>query len=276
MDGQSKKDSLGNRMKLYENVNRTYLTPRTHTIIRVDGKAFHTFTRDLKRPYDVDFMADMDNTAKYLCENISGAKLAYVQSDEISVLVTDFDTLDTMTWFGGNVQKICSISASLATAKFNKLRMDRQLNEILRAEKINQADLCSMFPHILGTLAMFDSRCFSIPELTEVHNYFVWRQQDATRNSIQMLGQKHFSHSELQGVSCNDLQEKLWSERGINWNDEMVGFKRGRVIVKAQETITDPNGEPAYRTKWQIEDPPIFTQDQEFVTNQIHIPWKQL
>ncbi len=285
MAGQFEKDSLGNRMKsAYEKRAQSYLPRRTNTILRLDGKAFHSYTKGLKRPYDLDFMSDMDQTAKYLCENVVGCRLAYVQSDEISLLLTDYQEIGTEAWFDGNIQKMCSISASLATAKFNQVRLKRRLcpcgdNEGMPYH-INNRD----FDY---NLAQFDARVYTIPELIEVHNYFVWRQQDATKNSIQMAAQSMFPHSQLQNLNCNQLQEKMWVEKVINWNDYPASFKRGRVIVKTQEVVTHDkswNGttftgdapETSYRTKWSIQDPPIFTQDKDFVSNQVLKVWKQL
>ena len=123
---QKSKDDLGTRMKeFYENRYRIFLPRRTNVLIRIDGKAFHTYTRGLNKPYDDGLMEDMNETTKYLCENIQGAKMGYVQSDEISILITDYDDISTSAWFDNNIQKMCSIAASLATAKFNQLRMAR-------------------------------------------------------------------------------------------------------------------------------------------------------
>ena len=116
------KDDLGNRMKDYEQRTRIKLPRRTNTIIRMDGKAFHTYTKGLDRPFDENLMYDMNATTQFLCENIQGAKIGYVQSDEISILLTDFDKLTTDAWFDYNVQKMVSVSASLATGKFNERR----------------------------------------------------------------------------------------------------------------------------------------------------------
>jgi tRNA(His) 5'-end guanylyltransferase len=266
-----KNDSLGDRIKNnYEGRSQTYLPRRTYTIIRIDGKAFHSYTKSCKRPYDLELIEDMDNTAKYLCENIQGCKLAYVQSDEISLVLTDFDNINTDAWFDGNVQKITSISASLATAKFNQLRSIRNFEIIDHKE--------SNFQKIL---AHFDSRCFVIPDVVEVYNYFLWRQQDATRNSIQMTGQAHFSHVELQNKSCNDIQEMLWTNKNINWNDMPVGFKRGRCVVKEYYeapkvyamlmTPTEEEfGSYEIRSKWTIVEPPVFNQDPNWILNHVN------
>lgn len=234
----NKKDSLGDRMKeFYENRTRTFLPRRTYTIIRIDGKAFHTYTRGLTRPFDWDLVNDMDETAKYLCENIQGAKFAFVQSDEISILLTDFNELNTSAWFDGNIQKMTSISASLATAKFNELRPNK--------------------------LALFDSRVFTIPTAIEVENYMIWRQQDTVRNSISSVAQSLYSHRELNGKNTNQMQEMCFN-KGVNWNDFDPKLKRGRLIVK--EAYEKNN---STRTRWVSVAPPIFTQEREIFNDLI-------
>lgn len=228
------KDSLGDRMKsYYEDRTRFLLSRRTYTIIRIDGKAFHSYTRGLDRPFDKKLISDMDDTACYVCANIQGAKMAFVQSDEISILLTDFDNLDTSAWFDGNIQKIVSVSASLATAKFNDLRP--------------------------GKLACFDSRVFTIPFREEVENYFIWRQQDATHNSISSSAQALFSHKELNGKSTDEMQAMLL-QRGINWNDLPIEWKRGRVIKKEYF-----EREGALRSQWASNGCPIFTKDRSYL-----------
>lgn len=222
--------SLGDRMKGYENVTRTYLPRRTPMIIRIDGKAFHTWTKGLITPFDSDLKEMMCETAAFLCENISGAKMAFWQSDEISILVTDYDNLETEAWFNKNVQKTVSVSASMATAVFNKAAIEHLMNK---------------------PLAFFDSRVFTLSK-EEVANYFIWRQEDATRNSIQTLAREHFSHKECHKKSCNKLQDKLLTEKDVNWNDLKVWEKRGAVIVKVA-------------AGWVTIDPPIFTQDRNFI-----------
>ena len=161
------KDSLWDRMKTYyEDVYRYKLTRRTNTIIRLDGKAFHTYTKWLEKPYDKQLMSDMNAVTLYLCENIQGCKMWYTQSDEISLWLTDYDELDTCAWYDGNIQKMVSVAASMATAKFNELRPWK--------------------------LAMFDARVFQLPTLDEVINYFICRQQDSERNSLSLLSQYYY------------------------------------------------------------------------------------
>ena len=242
-------DSLGDRMKeQYENRTRVYLPRRTYTILRVDGRAFHSYTRGMERPFDLAFMGRMDDTARKMCLEISGACFAFVQSDEISILLTDFATNQTQAWFDGNIQKMVSISAALATS-------------------------------IFGDGVQFDSRVFTIPDPVEVANYFVWRQQDATRNSIQMAAYAQFSHKSLHGRDVNQMQERLWQEKQINWNDYPDGCKRGRCAVrratfepvtythkKTGETCTTPAVE---RHEWIVEAPPVFTQSREWLAGMI-------
>lgn len=233
-----KKDSLGDRMKdFYENRTRILLPRRTYTIIRIDGKAFHTYTKDLKRPFDNKFINDMDETACYICKNIQGSKFAFVQSDEISILLTDFDKLTTNAWFDGNIQKMVSISSSLATAKFNKLRPNK--------------------------IALFDSRVFTIPNDIEVENYFIWRQQDTTRNSISSVAQSLFSHKELNNKNSDEMQEMCF-QKGVNWNNFDGKLKKGRLIVKQNY---EKDG--VVRTKWISIEPPIFTKDRNILKDLI-------
>lgn len=213
-----KKDSLGDRMKTYEGVTRNHLTRRTPVIIRVDGKAFHSFTKGFQRPFDMVLMESMWETTKYLCENIQGCKLGYVQSDEISLLLTDYDDIGTQAWFENNILKMTSISASMATLAFNNSFNVNQLKYISDNDVNDLTVKQSMkYGSRIGT-ALFDSRVFNIPK-EEVCNYFIWRQQDATRNAIQMVGQSNFGHKKLQNKNCNQIQEMLFQEKGINFND---------------------------------------------------------
>lgn len=259
----NKKDSLGDRMKEnYENRSKTYLVRRMPVIIRLDGKAFHTFTKGLKKPYDEIFHNTMNATMKYLCENIQGCKLGYTQSDEITLLLTDYDTFDTNAWFDYNVQKICSVSASMATMAFNKYLRDfsrdtlRRINNTFTCTK-EEDEYATVLEKAIDKCAMFDSRCFNIPK-EEVTNCFIWRQQDATRNAIQMLGQCNFSHKELHGKSCSNIQDMLMLQKGINFNDMPTEFKRGVCCRK------DIDG------KWVLDkEIPIFTQDRDYVERNI-------
>jgi tRNA(His) guanylyltransferase len=248
------KQSLGDRMKLYESINKKFLIPNIPVIIRLDGKAFHSFTKRMNKPFDEVLIRTMDETAKYLCENIMGCKIAYVQSDEITLLLTDFDSIETQMWFNGNIQKIVSVSASMATMAFNKI-----LNFYVSKEK-DETDKTTIYDKAVKTGAMFDSRVFQLP-VYEVINNFIWRQQDATRNSIQLVGQSKFSHKELHKKSCNDIQDMLIKQKNINWNDFPTNQKRGRCVRKEKHMNND-----AERCRWIVDNEiPIFTNDREYI-----------
>lgn len=279
----NKKDSLGDRMKRYENNSRYSLTRRIPVIIRLDGKAFHTFTKGMKKPFDQILMNAMQDTMKYLCENIRGCVFGYTQSDEITLVLTDYATIATDAWFGYGIQKMASIAASMATLAFDKAlhqAIDDYFNrdEVLSAmygEDAERKDAMRKYADTMaGALhrgALFDARVFSIPK-DEVCNCLVWRQQDATRNSIEAVGQANFSHRELNRKSCNDIQEMLWSQRGINWNDFPADCKRGACCYRVTRELPmqDPR-DPAKeivvsRRQWVIDrEPPIFTRNREYV-----------
>lgn len=273
-------DVLGPRMKdNYENRTRNLLPRRTYTVIRLDGKAFHTFTRHFERPFDYDLMAMMDQTSIELAKSIQGVKFCFTQSDEVSLIMTDFETEQTDAWFDGNIQKIASVSASIATAAFNKAHLAYWL-----AKYKDDADKGLMAKtYAEGQMvkqAHFDSRVFTIPDRSEVFNYLIWRQQDATRNSIQMGAQALYSHGQLHGKNTSELQELMF-QKGVNWNDYPSSAKRGRAIIK--ESYLQPaqvptrllqtySSEPVWRTRWTaltgIEgkpETPIFTQDIDFL-----------
>lgn len=274
------KDSLGDRMKQYESISRISLMRRNPVIIRIDGKAFHTFTRGFQCPFDDILIECMQETMKYLCENIQNVKFSFCQSDEISLLLTDYENINTAAWFDYQVQKMCSIAASMATLAFNRAFDEKVEQEYmsLEAEAMFPSSPSSDYikeqdniykAHEKAFLkgAMFDARCFSIPK-EEVCNYFIWRQQDATRNSIQMVAQANFSHKQLQNKSCDELQEMLWQEKNINWNDFEIVKKRGSCCTKTgKHTVIDmKTGEQKDRLAWEIdEDIPIFTQDREYI-----------
>lgn len=271
------KTSLGDRMKNnYENISRYYLTRRTPVIIRIDGKAFHTFTRGFKKPFDDILVKSMQETMKCLCENIQGCVLGYTQSDEISLVLTDYTELTTDAWFGNNLQKMCSVSASMATLAFNKAFNDNIVKYIdgrLDAGRGITDDLTEYTKILINARnkgAMFDSRAFSIPK-EEVCNYFIFRQQDATRNSIQSVGQANFSDKELHKKSTKDIQDMLMTQKGINWNDYATTLKRGSCCIKVDDSLTkyDEAGNICgytQRSKWVIDNEiPIFTQDRNYV-----------
>ena len=234
---------------------------RTITIIRLDGKGFSKFTKNLNKPFDDGFSDDMDATAAFLCENIQGARFAYTQSDEISIVLCDYENQESSAWFDYSVQKMTSIAASLATAKFNQLRMARSTWEGSDiAGSLDQDDIEKF------KLAFFDARVFQVPTVDEMVNAMIFRQQDCTRNSISMAASANFSHKALENKSGNDKQEMLFSEKGINWNDYLTKYKRGSVILKETYIKVGEKGN-AERTRWVPVETPIFTQDKDFLIN---------
>lgn len=277
------KTTIGNRMKNnYENITRYYLTRRMPVIIRIDDKAFHTFTRGFKKPFDDVLVKTMQDTMKYLCENIQGCVLGYTQSDEISLVLTDYAELTTDAWFGNNLQKMCSVSASMATLTFNKAFNDnivKYIDNNLDADCGVTKDLTEYTKILINARnkgAMFDSRVFTIPK-EEVCNALIWRQQDATRNSILSVGQANFSQKELHGKSCNNIQDMLMTQKGINWNDYSTTLKRGSCCIKADDSLTeyDEVGNICgyiKRSKWVIDNEiPIFSQDRNYIERLINV-----
>lgn len=232
-------DSLGDRMKEYEGRNQYYLQKRTPVCIRVDMRAGHTFTRGFARPFDEVFGNAMVRTMEYCAKNIGNCVFAYCQSDEITFILVDYAKLETDAWFDYRTDKLCSISASMATMAFNKY-FEKEVKHW--GHQYGFPDKTVDWTPEISALwfkywdsidkgAMFDARCFNIPK-EEACNLIYWRQLDATRNSIQMVGQANFSHNELQGKSCNMIQDMLHEQRGINWNEYPIRWKRGVAWTK--------------------------------------------
>lgn len=246
------KDSLGDRMKRAESTTKTQLLNRMPVIIRLDGKAFHTYAKKITKfdptlknqdtPFSTAMHEIMVQTTRELVDNIQNCVFGYTQSDEISLLLRDWDTHETQQWFGGSHQKMVSVSASIATAAFN-----------FHAASIGFKQ------NTFTDMAQFDSRVYNLPK-EEVTNYFVWRQQDASRNSVQMLGHHHFSQKQMHGNSIGKVQDMLMLEKGINWNDLPTWMKRGTCIV------------PDYFTSGVDENIPIFTQDRDYIERLLEAP----
>lgn len=225
----SRYDAISIRMKEnYEFPYRIKMTRRTPVIVRLDGKAFHSFTKGFVRPFDHVLMTAMQSTMLDLCRSIQGAAFGYTQSDEISLLLIDYLNLDSCAWFDNEVQKICSVSASMCTLYFNK----HFSCEVANAADGSPEHKARMKAAETG--GMFDARCFNVPK-DEVTNYFLGRQNDATRNSIQMVGQCYFKQRELQGKSGNDIQDMLLTQHDVNWNNCTVPEKRGAACCKTED-----------------------------------------
>lgn len=263
-----KYETLGDRMKgAYENRYRIYFPERTPVIVRLDGRAFHTFCRGLKKPFDSLFISVMQDTMLKLCENISGCKFGYVQSDEISLLLMQTRN-ESQPWFDNNLQKIVSVSASMATLYFNKIWEERCLEFLDKAFSENWTSEDEKYIETLNNkcnAATFDSRAFILPE-EEVCNYYIWRQQDATRNSILSLAQSLYSQKEMQGIKCDKLQDKMFTEKDVNWNDLTIVEKRGTCVIPK---MIEVNG--VMRNKMVIDtEIPIFTQDRNYIDNIVY------
>ncbi len=258
-------DSLGDRMKSYEDAYRAHLPIRLPVIMRIDGKAFHSYVKgkspigkEVEKPFDQGLFDCMNDTAIELCKEVQGCRLAYVQSDEISLLLTNYQTTDTQSWFDNNLQKMVSISAAVASVTFTQ-----------NSWKIWGIDESREDPYYLTKEAYFDSRAFIVPK-EEVCNYFIWRQQDATRNSVQMLARSLYSHKECTDKNNSELQDMIF-QKGINWNDCPVPQKRGRCIIKTTSPRTALNpktGEyvTTERSEWVVDNNiPIFTVDRNYI-----------
>lgn len=262
-------ETLGQRMKSFEFIQTNQkLISKIPIIIRVDGSAFHTLTKEMKKPFDEQMQVCMYETAKYLCSKIQCAKIAYVQSDEISILLHNRDSITTEMWFGNEIQKICSHSSSLATYQFVLSYLDRFVidcgyiqNETDKNNGVVDFPDVQDIPHI-----SFDCKVFQFP-LEEVCNYFIWRQQDAVRNSIQCHAQNMFSHNQLQNKNNDELQEMMFQKSQFNWNDVEIKNKRGVCCIK-EETIAanTSKSNPIFRSTWNIDfDIPEFTKDRNYI-----------
>ena len=265
-------DELGIRMKTYyEQIPKTRLMRRCPVAIRIDGRAFHTYTRGFQKPFDMVLMRSMQDTMQYLCENIQGCVLGYTQSDEITLLLVDYKKLNSSAWFDYEVQKLCSIAASMATMAFNR-SFAKHVEEDSYPEKY-----AGVYQKAMKMGATFDARCFNIPK-EEVTNLIYWRQLDASRNSIQMVGQANFSHKQLQNKSNNDIQDMLMLEKGINWNDFPVEQKRGSCCIRKEREASECSEEELEyehidRTPWIIDhEIPIFKgEDRAYVDALIYV-----
>jgi tRNA(His) 5'-end guanylyltransferase len=255
------RDDLGNRMKGYESASKHALAAKVPVIARIDGKAFHSFTRGLDRPWDLGLQWSMWDAAKYAAERIQGCKIAYVQSDEISLLLTDYENENTQGWFNYKLEKMTSVAASMVTGGFIAAaanHLPERKDEFLDA----------------SGLPAFDARFFNLPK-EEVNNYFYWRQSDAIRNSVQMLARSYFSHKDCMGKDNVALKAMLLEEKGISWEEQSHWCKYGACIIKEsyEDLVTFiKNGEErtieAKRSRW-IRDlnVPIFYKNTEYIEN---------
>lgn len=262
-------DSLGNRMKGYEAVPKTFLERKKPAVMRIDGRAFHSFTSGFQTPFDPVFRNAMKDTMLYLCENVQGCVFGYTQSDEITLILTDYANENTDAWFGYNVQKMTSIAASMATLEFNRAFYRYAWQWVMDGAEAGRKEQGDNYLASYNSGAMFDARAFTL-EKDEVCNCLIWRQQDAVRNSIQSVGQHYFSNSQLHGKSCSVVREMLLQDKGVVWEDFPIEYQRGSCCYKVPSTetihIKDRGAVSVQRNKWVVDcDIPVFTQDREFV-----------
>lgn len=273
------------RMQNYKYTSDQSLMRRTSVIIHIDGMHFHTFTKGLDKPFDEILVRSMQDTAKYLCENIQGCALAYTQSDEINLLLIDYQKLDSQAWFDNRIQKLTSAAASLATLEFNRRFAERV--RLMRTMVLheNHPDNSNEKTHEtvkylkkFGATkkgATFAACAFNLPQ-DEVTNFFYRRQQDAIRNSIQMVGQANFSHTELQHKSCEDIKQMLRDKSEATggtikpWEDYPMFLQRGTCIIKNEEVLDQDDPEIYKRFYWDVdENIPIFKGDDRNYINKL-------
>lgn len=242
--------SLDVRMKRYEAVSDVVLMRRTPVILRFDMCAGHSFTKGFEKPFDNVMMETMQRTMEALCNDIQGAVFGYTQSDEITIVLCDYKTLETSAWFDNRLEKLCSVGASKASRYFNKFFIEvteKAYNNKEVTDKMYEKYKSRYFT------ADFDCRAFNIPK-EEVCNCVIWRQNDAEKNSIQSLAQSLYSHNELKGLKCNQLQNKMFTEKGVNWSELPTYCKRGSACIKNE------NG------KWFIDyDMPILKENRDYI-----------
>lgn len=246
--------NLPDRIKKHEQIYRQYLPTKQYFVIRCDGRSFGQQTRHLDKPFDNGFIEDMQQTAIKLFEEIQGAQICFAQSDEISIVFTDLQSQESDIWFGGNIQKIVSIAASICTAEFNKLRNRRAQNWFTENAKWLSEEGIIEEQNKRFKSAQFDARVFSISQRHEVLNYLLHRQQDCSRNSIQMMARSVTSHKECENKNCDQLQELIFQKSGQNWNNLPTHIKRGSCV---------------YGTNVLDKNPPIFSQDWEWFNGKI-------
>lgn len=253
-------ETLSEKMKRYENETSYKLKVKEPVIIRIDGKAFHTFTKGLNKPFDEDLSFIMQYIAKSLAENIQNVKFVYSQSDEISLLLTDWDKINTAEWFGYRIQKMTSVSASIATASFNKYMMkvvdkytDIMTKNIYKEGPDGISSKVWALWYNKQFQAIFDSRVFNIPK-EEVSNYFLYRYKDAKRNSISALAQCYFSQKQLECKSTEEMIQMVKEKSGIDYESLSSLQKVGFAVYKENEDwVIDIEVPDIYENRYYVE-----------------------
>jgi tRNA(His) 5'-end guanylyltransferase len=252
MSDEKKTVSLGERMKEHEKASRVTLEPRVPVLLRVDGKAFHTYLKSIEA-HNPNVNAVMDKVAQELCRTIQGAQLAYVQSDEVSVLIHSYKKSNSSAWYDNQVQKMCSVAAAIASVTFTM--------ESWRIFDVNEHAYSQGDPLLpLCEPAYFDARVFNLPE-AEVCNYFIWRQQDAIRNSVAGQARRYFSHKQLENKDQREMKEMLFF-KGKPWEGLSIGEQRGRCVTR----VVEERAPGVFRSSWSVDvSPPLFVEDRSYV-----------
>jgi tRNA(His) 5'-end guanylyltransferase len=237
------------RMKRYEQVTDTYLMRRTPVICRLDGEHFRTYTKGMKKPFDDIFRKSMQDTMMALCKEIPGCVFGYTQSDEITLVLVDYQTLETEAWFDYRISKLIASTASKAARLFNKFFVDNTTQmadeETFKryAKKFHKAD--------------FDSRVFNVP-MWDVVNNVLWRQKDAAKNSVATVAQSLYSQKELNGIKSKDLKVKMLTEKGVDWDSLAPEYKWGTACRRVDG-------------KWSIDyEMPMLSDDRDYLEKLIH------
>lgn len=283
---------IENRMKeFYENVPRTRLMRRCPVALRMDGKAFKHFTENFKKPYDRLFRDTMQETMLSLCQSIQGCVFGYTQSDEITLILVDYETFSQEAWLDYEIQKMVSTAASMTTMYFNKI-FERKTREFVMENcyLIDSDDSFSpdsdfvsgddfspvenpdeelrryvkIYNDAVSKGAMFDAQCFNVPK-EEVTNLIYWRQLYAIRNSIQMAARTHLSSTEVKNKITKEMKQML-EQIGITWEDYPVDCQRGACAIREQR-----DGD--VRPHWYVDkNIPIFKgKDRDYVNRFVFI-----
>lgn len=236
--------TLEDKCLYYRGLSDYKLMPNSYVLVMLDGRSFsHLVKNKFQKPFDDDFIQMMNETATYVCKNVQGCKFAYVQSDEISLVLTDFDTPTTDAFFGNRLCKMQSIIASLATAKFNQLMIKHRMENGMG---INPGDVIDNTP-----LCQFDCKCWNVPSFNDVFAWFLYRQIDCVKNSKQQTAQTYLPHNTLVGKNTDQQIELLKNEKGIDWNSFTDNKKYGRFIWKEKTLMSNiDTNEVYYRYKW--------------------------
>lgn len=241
------------RMKTYENVPKNKLMRRCPVAIRLDGCHFKSFTKDFDKPFDIVFMKSMQETMKYLCENVQGCVLGYTQSDEITLILVDYEHLNSEAWFDDEVEKICSVTAGMASMAFNRIFYENthefvsengyphvQMLTVKQFLLMKNEKLINAYRRAQKQGAYFDARCFNVPK-EEVANLIYWRQSCGRRNAIQAAGRAYFSNKELHEKNGDEII-KMLRKKGIEWSAYSNDAVWGSCCVRNNRPGIMPDG----------------------------------